>query len=117
MEKGGSSTVRRCYLCGDDIYWRSVCPWVRFSCVDGCGKMMNLYTSNVPRSKGEKFFRCNWQFQGCKGFKWLRDVIAVKEANKKERTLKMKIHVVVPMSVEGEVSDISELVKKLSIGK
>ncbi|KAL5708630.1 hypothetical protein ACHQM5_019402 [Ranunculus cassubicifolius] len=114
--QGGSSTGR-CYRCGDEIHWRSECPWLNFPCVNGCGETMKLYTSNVPRSKGEKLFRCNGQFEGCKGFKRLRDAIADKEAIKKERTLKLTIHGVVPMSVEGEVSDITELVKKLSIAK
>ncbi|KAL5727576.1 hypothetical protein ACHQM5_000758 [Ranunculus cassubicifolius] len=119
MEKGNSSRVGTCFRCGDPIHWKSECPWSNYSCYLGCGTTMKLYTSNVDGTRGEKFFGCNGQVHGCRAFRWLKDAQAMLNDTKQKQggKLKLTINGAVPMSVEGDVCDITELVKNLSMSK
>lgn len=112
---GQSSTKRACFECGDPNHWKIDCPWASYPCVKGCGATMKIYTSTKEWSKGEQFLRCNAQ-PNCNGFKWVTELANVVQ-KKEEGKLKLEIKGAIPMSVEGNVSDITELVKSLSLSK
>lgn len=78
---------------------------------------MKLYSSSVTGSKGEKFFRCSGQDVGCNGFRWLREAIVIEGGKKVGGKLKLEINGPVSMSVEGDVNDITQLVRNLSVSK
>ncbi|KAL5731568.1 hypothetical protein ACHQM5_004284 [Ranunculus cassubicifolius] len=115
-----------CFTCGEPDHWKDECPWVNYPCLKGCGNAMRLFTSGVERTKGLKFLRCESQ-PHCNGFIWLKELEKVrgngkmKEVGEEKKIeggagkIKLEISGLVPMSVEGDVSSIAELVKKLSV--
>ncbi|KAF9617282.1 hypothetical protein IFM89_035226 [Coptis chinensis] len=100
------STYGTCFNCGECDHWKLDCPWLHHPCVKGCGQTMKV-----------------------KGFKWFDEALAElmnvestpdkmkgkNEVNMEEGKLKFCIGGPVKMQIEGNVSDVTQLIKNLSL--
>ncbi|KAF9620480.1 hypothetical protein IFM89_013097 [Coptis chinensis] len=119
-----------CFLCGDaGNLWKVDCRWLDYPCVLGCPDTMKVRWSGQEHTKGLRFLRCN-SAPRCNGYKWIdvptkakgkaveveveRNEVKNKEKSKEEGKLKLCIDGVIKMNIEGNVSDVTELVRKLA---
>ncbi|KAF9609659.1 hypothetical protein IFM89_017838 [Coptis chinensis] len=94
---------------------------------NGCPDTMKVRWSGQEHTKGLRFLRCN-SVPRCNGYKWIdvptkakgkaveveRNEVKNKEKFKEEGKLKLCIDGVIKMNIEGNVSDVTELVRKLA---
>ncbi|KAF9595513.1 hypothetical protein IFM89_000601 [Coptis chinensis] len=131
-EKGMSLRSKiGCFNCGESDHWKLDCPWLDVACPKpGCLETMKLRWSEREHSKGKRFLRCN-RAPRCRGFIWVDDVAmkgvvkdetmkgVVKEVESPMEGGKVKLNIDGPggikMQIEGSISDVTEIVKKLSL--
>lgn len=84
--------------------------------IGGCPQTMKFWWRTKQWSKGCRFITCKTSPR-CKGFKWIDDRKKAQSeegtSSKNEGKLKLTIPWENPILVEGNVNDISEIMKKL----
>ncbi|KAF5207481.1 hypothetical protein FRX31_002932, partial [Thalictrum thalictroides] len=109
-DEGSSSSSKvkfnNCFVCGEKDHWKDDCYWRNYQCVKCNKHRMKIFVSSQPKSKGEKFLKCENQ-PFCNGFEWLSKAKKNKEEENKtmivegkNSTVKLRIEGKLPMTVE-----------------
>lgn len=123
--------VYSCFECGEVGHFKNNCPWLDYPCVvKGCPNTMKIFTSKQPVSLGKRFLVCKTRPHECNGWIWEKDLVESKikyevnegkckekqeESEVKEGKVTLNIQGKVPMSVEGNIEDITKMIKKLAM--
>ncbi|KAF9624574.1 hypothetical protein IFM89_011748 [Coptis chinensis] len=96
-----------CFLCGDADHWKVDCRWLDYPCVLGCPDTMAVRWSGQENTKAKgKVVEVEVEVE--------RNKVKNKDKSKGEGKLKLCINDAIKMHIEGNMSDITRLVRKLA---